>query len=528
MTATTESTVSPMATSGKHSAAKQHIRGSSLLLSGRFISLAVNFAVQVITVRALAKADYGAFAYALALVSFGSTLAVFGLDKTISRFVPIYEEHKDYDRMFGSILMMIGSVVVLGALLVLFTIGLQDVINATFVKDPHVVALIVILISLSPLQAMDSLLGSMLTVFAGAKAVFLRRFMLTPGLKLAVVLTVWAVHGDAFLMALGYLLAAVLGIIVYAGVLFHVMQKQGLFQHFHWRTIRLPFREIFGFSVPLLTTDLVFMLRTFMVVAILQYFYASTDVAEFRAVLPVAGLNMLVYESFTFLYMPAASRMFARKEFGGISELYWQSATWIAIASFPVFAVTFALSQSLTPLLFGEQYRQAGILLAVLSIGFYVNAALGFNAFTLRVYGRVRAIVVIDLIAVAASLAICLLLIPPYGALGAAIAASATLVIHNILNQVGLGLKTDVASFEWHYFRTYLSIIAAAAGLLLVQIFLEPPLYLSLGLAAAVSLLLIYVNRGVLDVAHTFPELLRLPFARRLLAGPQPPVAVEK
>jgi O-antigen/teichoic acid export membrane protein len=528
MTASSDSSVSLPATTAKHNATKQHIRGSSLLLSGRFISLAVNFAIQIVTVRALAKADYGALAYALAVVSFGSTLVVFGMDKTISRFVPIYQEHKDYDRMFGAILMMIGSVIVLGAGLVLLTAMFADLINAQVVKDPHVTALIVILISLSPLQAMDSLLGSMLTIFSGPKAVFLRRFLLNPGLKLAVVLGVWFVHGDATMMALGYLLAAVLGIIVYAIVLWSVMRKEGLFEYFSWRTIKFPFREIFGFSAPLLTTDLVFMLRTFMVVAILQYFYSSTDVAAFRAVLPVAGLNMLVYETFTFLYMPAASRLFARNEFSGISDLYWQSATWIAIASFPVFAITFSLSQSLTLMLFGERYAEAGILLAVLSLGFYVNAALGFNAFTLRVYGRVRAIVFIDILAVISSLIMCMLLIPRYGALGAAIAASSTLILHNILNQAGLGLTTNIAVFDWHYLRTYLSIIVGSAVLLIVQAIAAPPVFVSFVLAGIVSLVLVYVNRGVLDVAQTFPELLRLPFMRHLLAQPKPPLAVEE
>lgn len=528
MTASSDSSVGGAAQTPKHNATKQHIRGSSLLLSGRFISLAVNFAVQIVTVRALAKADYGAFAYALAVVSFGSTLVVFGMDKAISRFVPIYEERKDYDRMFGSILMMIGSIVALGAGLVLLTVMFADLINAQFVKDPHVTALIVILISLSPLLAMDSLLGSMLTIFSGPRGVFLRRFLLNPGLKLAVVVSVWVVHGDATMMALGYLLAGVLGIVVYAIVLWSVMRKEGLFEYFSWHTIKFPFREIFGFSAPLLTTDLVFMLRTFMVVAILQYFYSSTDVAAFRAVLPVAGLNMLVYETFTFLYMPGASRLFARNDFAGISDLYWQSATWIAIASFPVFAVTFALSQAMTLMLFGERYAEAGILLAVLSLGFYVNAALGFNAFTLRVYGKVRVIVFIDILVVIASLAMCLLLIPRYGALGAAIAASATLIIHNILNQAGLGLTTNIAVFDWHYLRTYVSIIIGSAALLLVQALAAPPVYVSFVLAGIVSLLLIYINRDVLDVAHTFPELLRLPFMRHLLAQPKPPLAVEE
>lgn len=528
MTVSSDSSVGGAAQTPKHNATKQHIRGSSLLLSGRFISLAVNFAVQIVTVRALAKADYGAFAYALAVVSFGSTLVVFGMDKAISRFVPIYEERKDYDRMFGSILMMIGSIVALGAGLVLLTVMFADLINAQFVKDPHVTALIVILISLSPLLAMDSLLGSMLTIFSGPRGVFLRRFLLNPGLKLAVVVSVWVVHGDATMMALGYLLAGVLGIVVYAIVLWSVMRKEGLFEYFSWHTIKFPFREIFGFSAPLLTTDLVFMLRTFMVVAILQYFYSSTDVAAFRAVLPVAGLNMLVYETFTFLYMPGASRLFARNDFAGISDLYWQSATWIAIASFPVFAVTFALSQAMTLMLFGERYAEAGILLAVLSLGFYVNAALGFNAFTLRVYGKVRVIVFIDILVVIASLAMCLLLIPRYGALGAAIAASATLIIHNILNQAGLGLTTNIAVFDWHYLRTYVSIIIGSAALLLVQALAAPPVYVSFVLAGIVSLLLIYINRDVLDVAHTFPELLRLPFMRHLLAQPKPPLAVEE
>ena len=181
---TTDSAVSNVSPTGKHSATKQHIRGSSLLLSGRFISLAVNFAIQVVTVRALIKADYGAFAYALAVVSIGSTFIIFGMDKTISRFVPIYEEHKDYDRMFGSIIMMIGTVVALGAVVVLLTYAFQDMINTAFVKDPNVVALMVVMIALAPLQAMDSLLGSMLTIFSGARAVFLRRFLLNPGLKL--------------------------------------------------------------------------------------------------------------------------------------------------------------------------------------------------------------------------------------------------------------------------------------------------------------------------------------------------------
>ena len=52
-------------------ATRNQIRGSSLLLVGRMASLGVNFAVQIIVIRYLSKSDYGAFAYALSLVSLG-------------------------------------------------------------------------------------------------------------------------------------------------------------------------------------------------------------------------------------------------------------------------------------------------------------------------------------------------------------------------------------------------------------------------------------------------------------------------
>src|SRR3954462_1795704 len=89
----------PAPTSGA-AATRRQIRGSSLLLAGRMLSLAVNFATQVLIVRYLSKADFGAFAYGLSIVSLGESLAVLGLDKAIARFLPIYEEHGAYGKLF--------------------------------------------------------------------------------------------------------------------------------------------------------------------------------------------------------------------------------------------------------------------------------------------------------------------------------------------------------------------------------------------------------------------------------------------
>ena len=63
--------------------------------------------------------------------------------------------------------------------------------------------------------------------------------------------------------------------------------------------------------------------------------------------------------------------------------------------------------------------------LTLLSAAYYFNAALGFNGLTLKVFGKVRVIVVISVIAAVVNLALNFAFVPPYGALGAAIATSA-------------------------------------------------------------------------------------------------------
>src|SRR5690606_38946872 len=130
-----------------------------------------------------------------------------------------------------------------------------------------------------------------------------------------------------------------------------------------------------------------------------EYFQGTVDVASLRAVQPLAKLNQIVLASFGLLFTPAAARMFAKKDTEGINNLYWQNAAWIAVASFPIFVATFSLARPITILLFEERYADSAVILALLSFGYYFNAALGQNGLTLKVFGKVRYVMVINIIA---------------------------------------------------------------------------------------------------------------------------------
>src|SRR5215216_5600182 len=176
-------------------AAKKHLRGSTLLLGGRVIAMAANFAVQILIVRYLSKSDYGAFAYVMSLISLGSSFTVFGLDKTITRFVPIYQEKGEYHKLFGAIIMMVSTILSLGFFLVLLVFGLRGWIAGSLIKDQLAVQLLLVMIFLSPIQALDSLLVGMLAIFVSPRAIFFRRHVLDPGLRLAVILLLIVLQG---------------------------------------------------------------------------------------------------------------------------------------------------------------------------------------------------------------------------------------------------------------------------------------------------------------------------------------------
>jgi len=501
----------------KKSATKGQIRGSSLLLVGKFLSRGINTLVQILIVRQLSQADYGAFAYALSVVAIVQTFATFGLDRAITRFVPIYQEQNQYKKLFGTVFMVFGVMFVLGLAMALMLNGLRDYVASAFFDDEQALALLLILIFLAPVQAIDQSIIGVFAVFASPKAIFFRKNVLGPLLKLGVVLLLIAGGGDVFLLAWGQLAIGIFVVLIYMILLFRLLRKLALAQNFRMQTMTMPWREVLSFTIPLLSSDLMYMLMNQMDVIMLNYFNGSIDVASLRAIQPTAKMNQTVLLSFGLLFTPLAARMFARGDREGINKLYWQNAVWIAVASFPIFALTFSLAAPITVLLYGERYADSAVYLALLSFGYYFNAALGQNGLTLKVFGKLRYSVTLNIAAGFANLGLNFLLIPRYGALGAAVGTTGTLVLHNIFKQIGLRLGTGINLFDPRFRRVYFTIIVAALSVALVQYLVVPPIYVSFGMVAISSALVFRLNRHLLNVEQMFPELLKLPLMGRLL-----------
>jgi O-antigen/teichoic acid export membrane protein len=486
------------------------------LLAGRVLQLASNLAVQLMIVRYLSKTGYGQFAYALAIVTLGETIALFGLDRAVGRLIPIHLERREYGTAFGVLVLALGVVVTIGGVLIaLIALG-QGLVDHLLPGDHRAATLLVLMIALAPIQALEDLVQGVFGVLARPRTIFFRAYVLEPAFRLTIALVLIVTHSGIYFLALGYVLAGAVGVAISTFLLIAILRSDDLLRHFRFRTLQFPFRSTFAFTLPLLSTDLVNVLLFSVDAVLLGHFRGARDVASFRVIFPLASLNMVVFGIFTLLYVPMASRLFARGEDAGIDDLYRRTTVWVTVLTFPIFAFTFLAAAPLTSLLYGSRYESSALFLSLLAVGYYVRSALGFNGMTLMVCGRVRDLTVLNVLAMVFNLGLNLVLIPRYGALGAAVGTSTTLVLHNIFMQIALRLATGMRLFTSVSARPLAIIGASVAVLALLRPVVGSHGYVSVALAALASVLAFAANRRSLDIGEMFPELLRLPGLRRL------------
>ena len=283
----------------------------------------------------------------------------------------------------------------------------------------------------------------------------------------------------------------------------------------------MPAREVLSFTVPLFSTDITGALVAGAGAIMLGVLATATDVAEFRAVAPVAGTMAYVLTSFSTLLVPLAARLYVRSDAAELNRLYWRTTVWTGVLAFPIMLTCVVLGEPLTVLLFGEEYEPAGAVLGVLAIGVFIDTATGSNAAMLDVFRRVRFTVVANLATVATIFALSLALIPPFDAVGAAAATAATYVVLNVIRQVGVARHTSVHGILPQAVPAFATMVAAAAVAIGVQLVLSPPAAVGIVMILVAAGAVFAVARHELALGETFPELERIPVLRRLVGAAQ-------
>jgi len=492
----------------------KQLRGSSLLLAGRMLSKFINFGIQVAIVRLLTKDDYGAFAYGLALALSGELVVKFGLGRGANRFIPDYAERGENGKIIGTLALTCSVILSLGVICFAALWWVSSLGWAGFPSGEGG-RVVLILAALAPVQALDTICIQTLACYSKPRAIFYRKHVLGPGLRAAAVGGVFLAGGSSEALAAAYLAGGILGVLVCIRLTLNELHGHGVLPLpvAQWQ---VPWRPLFRFSLPLISSDLVFITLTAVTTMLLMTTHGEAGVASMRAVVPAAMLNLVVAQSFGLLFMPAAIRVYAQRDLQGLREHHWQSAAWVAVLSFPIFGLTFGVAPNLVELLLGSDYADSASLLALLAFGHYVSVCMGFNNQMLQILERTRAIVWTDIMTIALGATLAVLLCPEHGALGAAIAITAARVMSAFTLQIVLLRTTEIAPVPRTQIHVWFRVLIATAFIAAFGWLWQPPLVGQILIVGIVSLALLRSTSQILDITRSFPELLRIPLIARV------------
>lgn len=143
---------------------------------------------------------------------------------------------------------------------------------------------------------------------------------------------------------------------------------------------------------------------------------------------------------------PKLATLYAEKNISDMNQMVQRvTGGLILIGLFTLALFFFFGGQILT--LWGESFREAYWILLIVAIGQFINISTGCSGFLLIMCGQERLHGYISIIAVSVNLILNFILIPSYGAIGAAFATSITISLENILKVYFAYHKTGVLTF---------------------------------------------------------------------------------
>lgn len=479
------------------------LRGSLLMFVGRILASAVGLLIQVIIVWGFHgdRDPVGIFATGLATAALIQSMLPLGLDRSDTRFLTLYHEEGDLGRVLGVIATELLVTAGTGGLALAGMAGYLLVSGRT---DETALTIMVLLVT-APLQAMDGMVLNAFAVFAKPTAVFFRRYVLDPGLRLTVVLVLLFSGMTVRGLAIGYVVAGVSASLLYLALLVRllraVVRRSGARVEVRW-----PGRPLFAFATPLLVGAVMYAASTSLPVLALSVLSTQDQVGELRTVQTLAQVMLIVPTAFTTLFLPRAARQIARGEGAELRRHYWSTAAWVSVLAFPVALPMVAFAGQVTTTLYPDSYADAAPALAIMGAAFFTNAALGLNGSVLQVAGRVKQLTWSNAAGLVVVVASSLVLVRPYGAIGASVVVALGLAVPQAMKQWSLrGLPVGASHPTAR--RLWLTAASVTAACMAVDAALHPPVAVAGVLTVAAWGALLLVMRRDLDVAEVLPML---------------------
>jgi O-antigen/teichoic acid export membrane protein len=419
----------------------QRLAGKVFLI--RVVAAALAYASNVLFARWMGSFEFGVYVYVWTWVLLIGQALDLGLATAAQRFVPEYRDRGLFDLLRGFIScsrrVAVGAAIAIAVLCTGLVRLLQPWLDDYTVIPLYIACMALPAYALANVQ--DGISRSYDWIGLGIVPTYIARQLLLTvmmaaiyfmGLQLdattAMVLSALAI----WLPALGQMF------VLNRRLIRHIDPGPKAHEVRLWIVTALPILMAEGFYLLLTNTDLL----------VLKQFRSPEDVAVYYAAAKTLVLVSFIYFSIAATTAHRVSAYYAADDREGLADFLRQAIRWTFWPSLAVSVLLLAFGRPLLAL-FGPQFRDGYPLMFILAAGLLARAAVGPMERFLNVINQQGICALVYGGSFAINFVLCFILIPPFGAVGAAFAISSALVAETIALVVVARRRLGLRIFVW-------------------------------------------------------------------------------
>lgn len=400
-------------------------KGGSIVFTGNLFGYGSQLLLGILLTRLLGADQYGQYKVALIAGEMAAAFALLGLDWAMIRFVALFASRRDAAGLWGTLQIGIGIATVLSLLIGGALYALATPLALHLFNEPRLVPLLRLASLIVPFSTLASILGSATMGFNKMQYHVGAKQIAQPLTRLSLLLLL-ALLGLTVRKAM---MAYIVGLIITCALLFYFLNllfslKRPL------QTARRDTRGILLFSLPVFFSTLITTFGPSLQTVLLGSLDTMATVGIFAVATQISTASTLFNQSIGTASSPIVSELHGQKDREQMTHFYQTTAKWMFTVNLPMFLVVLLLSEPILTI-FGREFVVGSMALTILALANLVIAAEGISDGVLAMTGNTSVKLVNSLVQSVFAIGLCVLLVPRWGALGAATAVLiSSAVIH--------------------------------------------------------------------------------------------------
>lgn len=427
---------------------KRLIKNASYLFVGAVISNIASFAFRIIVAREFGPEGFGVFSLALMITSIATTVSLLGLPDGMENFVSKFQEQGNSSRVVGVILTGGSISITISIVATAILILTSSFISIKVFESPRLAEFLVWFSLIVPASVVIKMASSVTMGYERGEYRATIRQIFPKSLSLIFVMVVIFYGGQ--LIEVGKVYVAAMWISAGIGIL--IVVKITPIKNF--TTIETNSSQVIAFSAPLMFTATVGMFLSWVDTAVVGIYLGEAKVGSYQSAFLLGSSLSIFLGAISGSLYPHFSSLIEQDKIGILKHRFGEGRRWATMMAIAPATYLIIFPEISIVFLFGEEYRTAGIALAIIVAGQFVSEMVGPVTNLLKTLGESRYILLSYSAGAAVNALISILLVPKIGIVGAGVGTATATIIIQYSHLYKMKSYFDISIVDHRVFRS--------------------------------------------------------------------------